>query len=116
MSDTLTPSHAPTVAAPATAGEPAEPPRRRRKGAHERMIPMATFKRIVRDIADKCKWNVRMEQHAVFALKEATEHMLLNKMRHAQALAELGKTRQLQKKHLTFACGDILGYLDDKAT
>ena len=115
MSDTLTPSHH-AAAAPATAGEPAEPPRRRRKGAHERMIPLATFKRIVREIAERYKWNVRMEQHAVVALKEAAEHMLLNKMRHAQALAELGKTRQLQKKHLTFACGDILGYLDDKAT
>ncbi len=71
----------------------------------ELLIKKAPFQRLVREIANECKTELRFQMEAVFALQEAAEAYLINLMEdtnlcaiHAKRVTIMGKDMALARR------------------
>jgi len=65
-------------------------------------IPRIPFRRLVQEIADSYKSDLRMQQAAVDALQEASETLLSERFGRCAELAELCKLDTIRDEHWRF--------------
>ena len=70
------------------------------KKAHQTSFPKATFSRLVREIAQDYKIDLRFEPEAIQALQEASERMLETRFFRANSIAKICKVDTITPAHL----------------
>lgn len=81
---------------------PAPPRRGKRKHLDDAGIPRQAFRRLVQEIADDFKSDLRFQQEATDALKEAAETMLIDRFSRCSQLALLCKMDTVRDEHWRF--------------
>jgi histone H3/H4 len=74
----------------------------KRKSKHPFAIPRVPFRRLVQEIADSYKSDLRMQQAAIDALQESAELMLAERFGRCAELAELCKLDTIRDEHWRF--------------
>ena len=74
----------------------------KRKSKHPFAIPRVPFRRLVQEIADSYKSDLRMQQAAIDALQESAEMMLAERFGRCAELAELCKLDTIRDEHWRF--------------
>ena len=74
----------------------------KRKSKHPFAIPRVPFRRLVQEIADSYKSDLRMQQAAIDALQESAELMLSERFGRCAELAELCKLDTIRDEHWRF--------------
>jgi histone H3/H4 len=86
--------------------------RPRRKVRRDRAIPRMVFRRLVQEIVDTCKCDLRLQPDAVKTLQEAAENMLTYGFVRCARLADICKLDTVREEHWRFvqesASGDQL--------
>ena len=90
-----------------TEAESDAPERKRRRAKHEYSIPKDAIRRLIREITQKRKSDMKFQEGALDTLHEMSEMMLTTMFHRCSKLAKLCKTSTLNEKHLKFVCGDI---------
>lgn len=80
--------------------EVAEPARRKRRRQAENAIPVAAFRRLVREIAHDIKSDLRWEEEALEALQADAEAYLMSKFHKSDGIRRLCKSKTLTHDHL----------------
>ena len=94
------PARSVRMSEPVTAPPVVEPTRKRRRNHKEDpIIPVAAFQRLVREISQERKEDIRWEGEALKALQVAAEAHLLEKFQRSDLLRELCNSKTLALKH-----------------
>lgn len=81
-------------------------PARRKIRKPRYSIPKMAFRRLVEEIADGLKPDLRFQPDGLDALQESAESLLTEHFERCAHVAELCKVDTIRKEHWGFACGD----------
>lgn len=82
------------------------PERKKRRVKREYSIPKDAIRRLIREITQNRKSDLKFQEAALDTLHEMSESMLTAMFHRCSKLSKLCKTSTLNEKHLKFVCGD----------
>ena len=85
-----------------TESEAPRPAIAKRRIKREFAIPKVSFRRLVQEIADEFKGDLRLQQDAVDALQESAETLLTERFHRCSELADLCKLDTVREEHWRF--------------
>jgi histone H3/H4 len=89
-----------------TEAEDDVPERKKRRQKRELSIPKHAIRRLIREITQTRKSDLKFQEGALDALHEMSENMLTSMFQRCSKLSKLCKTTTLSDKQLKFVCGD----------
>jgi histone H3/H4 len=72
----------------------------------ELCIPKLSFRRLVQEIAQGFKSDLRFQQDGIDALQEAVEMLVIERFKKCARLAELCRKDTVRDEHWNFVCND----------
>jgi histone H3/H4 len=90
-----------------TEEDPDAPERKKRRTKREFSIPKDAIRRLIREITQNRKSDLKFQEGALDTLHEMSENMLTGMFHRCSRLSKLCKTSTLNEQHLKFVCGDL---------